>query len=154
MLHMFINAILQEGTVISVSLRHVSVCKWIQKINRHKHSLPYLIENKIYNSNVTIQMICTLFVSLFMCIHKSCFICNLPFIRVTFMKIMYYELKLLQSKQGPIINTWTTLVLKLESHCADNNVGDVSLKLHKHSHISCAEIRTQVDNRNSFFGLR
>ncbi len=55
-------------------------CQCINRLNqtnRHKPCLPYLIE-KIYNSNVTIQMISTLFVSLFMCIHKSCFICSLP----------------------------------------------------------------------------
>lgn len=77
MLHMFINAILQEGTVISVSFKHVSVCKWIQ-LNKQAQALFTIFNRKkIYNSNVTIQMISTLFVSLFMCIHKSCFICNL-----------------------------------------------------------------------------
>lgn len=54
------------------------------------------------------------------------------FIRVTFMKIMYYVLKSQQSKRRPIINTWTTSVQTLESHGLDVNVGDASVKLQLH----------------------
>lgn len=47
------------------------------------------------------------------------------FIKVTFMKMMYYVLKLQLSKRRPIINTWTTSVQTLESRRLDINVGDV-----------------------------
>lgn len=56
------------------------------------------------------------------------------FIRVTFMKITYYVLKLQQSERGPIINAWTTSVPTLESRRLDINVGDVSLKLQQLNH--------------------
>lgn len=50
MLRMFINALFQEGTVISASLKRVSVCKRIKieqkKTNSDESYLPYLIENK------------------------------------------------------------------------------------------------------------
>lgn len=66
------------------------------------------------------------------------------FIRATFMKMMHYEFKWLQSKHGPIINNWTTLVLTLESHRLDNNGGDASWKLQWRNQSSCADIWTQT----------
>lgn len=64
-----------KGALSHLLVLSMSACvNGFNKINRHMHCLPYLIEKKIYNSNVTIQMISTLFVSVFMCIHKSCYI--------------------------------------------------------------------------------
>lgn len=58
------------------------------------------------------------------------------------MKLMYYVLKSLHSKHGPIINTWTTFVQTLESHRLDINIGDVLLKLQEHDF--CWDLDTNV----------
>lgn len=63
-----------------------------------------------------------------------------PLIRVTFIEITYYVLKLRQSKCGPIINTWTTHVQTLESRRLEVSVGDVSLTSQQLNYTSCAEI--------------
>lgn len=46
--------------------------------NKQQPALFIIFNRKIYNSNVTIQIICIVFVLLFMRIHKSYFICSLP----------------------------------------------------------------------------